>query len=249
VLERESLLDSSAERERELVSASERRMTRVGFDLHDGALQEVSALATDLRLVRSKTAELLGPGVRGRMLGCFDDLEARLGEIDSSLRNLAHSLESSSASHQPLAEVLHRECESFRVRSGIDIDLRVSGSLEEITDSQKIAIFRIVQEALTNVREHSGARNVVIDITAHSARTQVRIEDNGRGFDADTVRVEAARRGRLGLVGISERVRLLGGASRITSQRGGPTALSFTLPRWVPVLAAEPDNGGGATLV
>jgi signal transduction histidine kinase len=234
-LEREALLELSTERERKLVAASERRLMRIGFDLHDGALQEVAALGGDLQLVRGRLGALLGDGSRAQVLGCFDDLAARLGEIDGTLRELAQSLESRSVVSQSLEYVLTREARAFERRSGIHAGVDLEGDLDALTDSQKIVIFRVVQEALTNVRDHSGAAHVAIDVQAHATHTEVLIADDGRGFDVEATLTRAARDGRLGLVGIAERIRLLGGTMSIASRASG-TEIAFTLPRWMPLL-------------
>jgi signal transduction histidine kinase len=235
-LEREALLELSTEREHSLVAASERRLMRIGFDLHDGALQEVAALGGDLQLVRGRLGSLLDESLRDRVLGCFDDLAARLGEIDGSLRELAHSLESRSAVSQPLGSVLRRETNAFERRSGIGVALDLEGNLDGLTNSQKIVIFRVVQEALNNVREHSGAGHVAIEARATATHTEVQIADDGRGFEVESTLTRAAREGRLGLVGIVERIRLLGGTISVASRPSG-TTIAFALPRWAPLLA------------
>ncbi len=100
-------------------------------------------------------------------------------------------------------------------------------------------IFRVVQEALTNVREHSGAAHVAIEVQAANTHTEVRIADDGRGFEVEATLTRASREGRLGLVGIVERIRLLGGSISIASRPSG-TEGAFTLPRWIPLLAEVP---------
>lgn len=238
-LEREALLELSTERERALVGASERRLMRIGFDLHDGALQDVAALGGDLQTVRSRLGAVLDEEIRDRVLGCFDDLAARVGEIDGTLRDLARSLESRTLVAQSVEQVLKREASSFDRRTGIGVSLQFEGELDELTDSQKIVIYRVFQEALTNVREHSDAATVAIEVRAFDTHTQVRIADDGRGFEVEQTLTRAAREGRLGLVGMAERIRLLGGTFALSS-RPGKTELTFMLPRWVPLLAKAP---------
>jgi signal transduction histidine kinase len=96
----------------------------------------------------------------------------------------------------------------------------------------------IVHEALTNVREHSEATEVEIAVSANDEGVEAQVTDNGRGFDLEPTLMRAARRGRLGLVAIHERVRLLGGQCRIDSRIGGPTVVRVGLERWEP-LATE----------
>jgi signal transduction histidine kinase len=235
VLEREVLLDRSTAREQKLQSANERRLVRVGFDLHDGPLQDIAALASDLRHVRDQVAAALGGNLRTVMLGRFDDLGGRLADIDQTLRELSHSLESTSAIDRPLGEILQRELNAFERKTGIGVVLTTAGSFDYLTASQRIAIFRIVQEALSNVREHAAASAVSVTVKQLSDGIHIGIADDGVGFDIGQTLLAAARRGRLGVVGMNERVRLLGGAFSLRSAPGAGTQVTVNLPRWEPV--------------
>jgi signal transduction histidine kinase len=237
VLERDVLLDRSTSREQQLHQASERRLLRLGFDLHDGPLQDVAALASDLRLARDQLADALSGRLRSILLGRFDDLGARLEEIDTTLRELSHSLESSHVGTSPLEETLRRELAGFDRQSGIEGSLTILGTFDSLTPSQRIAIFRIAQESLANAREHSGATQVAVSLEEMPDGVRLAVCDNGEGFDVSHTVVAAARRGRLGLIGMNERVRLLGGAFSISSSPGNGTDVCVTLPSWQPVVA------------
>lgn len=239
VLEREYLLERSTMRERALVATGERRLMRLGFDLHDGPIQEVLALAAEVRHLRDQAHPFVLESHREKVFGRFDDILLRLVEVDRQLREIAHSLESRSIVSRPLGEILHREVDAFTERSGIECQLELYGDSESLTSAQRIAVFRAIQEALANVREHSGATRVEINMRARRSSIDVRIVDNGVGFEVERAIARAAERGRLGLVGIGERVRMLGGTFEIRSEHGGPTTLAFSLPRWEPLGQAQ----------
>jgi signal transduction histidine kinase len=230
IVERDFLLQRSAEREQTLVKASERRLSRLGFDLHDGALQHIAALSADVRRLR--------PKVSAADASSADDIQGRLAELDRVLRELAHSLEPASLLRRPVERVVEDEAEALRERTGITVRARVNGDFGAMTQSQKIALIRVVQEAFTNIREHSNATNVDLLLTGTRSCVELQIVDDGDGFEVTRTLQHAAQRGRMGLVGSSERVRLLGGAFDIRSKVGGPTIVALTLPRWQP-LAAE----------
>jgi len=216
IVEREHLLEHSSARERTLVAASERRLMRLGFDLHDGPIQDVLALAADVRLLQEQAYPFVLAEHREVVYGRFEDLTARLVDLDRHLREIAHSLETKSVLSRPLGEILHREVDNFAERTGL-------------------VVFRAIQEALANVREHSGAASVDVRVRARRSAIEVQITDDGMGFEVERALAKAAQRGRLGLVGIAERVRLLGGTFHVESAPGGPTSLKFTLPRWEPL--------------
>jgi signal transduction histidine kinase len=234
IVERDFLLQRSASRERTLVRASERRLSRLGFDLHDGALQHLAALGTDLRHLR--------PRLPQDFSGDVDSLESQLSELDRVLRELAHSLEPASLLGRPLERVVEAEVAGLTERTGIDVRARVTGDFGAMTQSQTIALIRVLQEAFTNIREHSSATSVDVVVTANRSCVELQVTDDGVGFDVTSTLQRAAQRGRLGLVGSSERVRLLGGAFDIRSRVGGPTTVALTLPRWQPLATAEESN-------
>jgi len=164
---------------------------------------------------------------------------AQIVELDRTLRELAQSLEPTSVLESPLTDVLRREVDAFQGRTRIRATLELDGDLDSLTASQRIALYRIVQEGLANVREHSGANEVQIRVRGGDCGTEAQIVDDGRGFEVAKTLIRAAKRGRLGLVGMGERVRLLGGSFDVDSRPGGPTSISLVLPRWQPVAAAD----------
>ncbi len=242
ILEREFLLERNQQREHSLVAAAERRLTRLAFDLHDGPMQDVLALAGELRVLQRDLDPFVMPSHREQAWGRFEDALARLTELDRGLRETAHSLETSSIASRPLGEVIHRAAEAFSARTGIDISVSVRGDADALTDSQRIVIFRAIQEALSNVREHSGASSVDVAVRTRRATTDVSIVDDGQGFDVPRALARSAQQGRLGLVGISERVHLLGGTFDLESRPGGPTTLRLSLPRWEPFTAINSQD-------
>jgi signal transduction histidine kinase len=235
IIEREHLLEHSSARERTLVAASERRLMRLGFDLHDGPIQDVLALAADVRLLQQQVYPFVLENHREVAYGRFEDLTARLVDLDRHLREIAHSLETKSVLSRPLGEILHREVDNFADRTGLHAGLEIRGDPDSLSSAQRITVFRAIQEALANVREHSGASNVDVRVRARRSAIEVQIADDGMGFEVERALAKAAQRGRLGLVGIAERVRMLGGTFEVESTPGGPTSLKFTLPRWEPL--------------
>jgi signal transduction histidine kinase len=248
VFERQALLEQSAERERSLVQASERALVRLGFDLHDGPVQDVISLALELQSFRGQLAATLpmnGP-TRAILLGRVDDIHARLAALDLSVRELSRLLDAPALANRPFKEALSCELDAFKRATDIDPVLTLRGDFGGVTASQRIALLRILHEALTNIRHHSGADRVRVDVTVCKGHLRARIEDNGRGFDLDRTLAGMSRRGRLGLLGMGERARLLGGSCDIRSVPGGPTAVSVALPRWDPITGVAVAGTKGA---
>ena len=215
-----------------LAAANERLLVRLGFDLHDGPLQQVHALAQDLHLLREQVLALAGSEYREPLLGRFADLESQLTELHQDLRDLAHSLEPRSLLQLPLPRAVARELKALSRRTGIATTVEREGSFDALTASQRIALLRVLQEALSNVRQHSGATTVHVQLVEDDDGVRMEIRDDGRGFEPDTVVVDPDGRNGIGVVGMRERLRLLGGRLELESVAGGPTVVRAVLPRW-----------------
>jgi len=241
-VERDRLLASNAASERALVEASERRLSRLGFDLHDGPLQDLVLLGEDLRLLREQLGRPSGANETELLRGRVDDIEAQLVALEAALRGIATSAHATVLTSRPLAAALSDVIEVFAARTEIKPRVSLTGELGSISPSQRIALLSVVQEALNNVREHSDASNVSVTVALEPSGVQAQVVDDGRGFDVEAALVSAASRGRIGLAGMHERIRLLGGECRLDSRPGGPTVVSITLPRWQP-LTSKPVPG------
>jgi signal transduction histidine kinase len=235
----------TAASEHALIEASERKLVRLGFDLHDGPIQDLAALADDLRLFREQLERELGPlDERKLVRGRVEDLEAQLVALDAELRRLSNEVQAASVLlNRPFRSALRDRVQAFAARTGIRPRLTLAGDMNLPSTSQQIALLNIVQEALSNVREHAHAGNVEIAVTSEQDGVQATVTDDGRGFDLESTLMRAARDGRIGLLAMNERVRLLGGECRIESRPGGPTMVSVQLKRWRPLLEEAQPRG------
>ena len=118
---------------------------RLGFDLHDGPLQQVYALAQDVHLLREQVVDLVASEHREAVVGRFADLESQLAELHQDLRDLAHSLEPRSLLQQPLPDAVERELAALSRRTGISSPVELEGSFDALTASQRIALLRVLQ--------------------------------------------------------------------------------------------------------
>ena len=248
LLERQALLERNAQKEQALVAATERRLARLGFDLHDGPIQHVIALAGDLRAFRSELATSTGAGDVPRLLERIDIFEGRLHGLDSELRELCESLDAPAIAGRPLEFTLEAEAKALANQTGIRADVAISGRMDGLSASQRIALVRFVQEALNNVREHSGATHVQVTLGVQRGLVSASVSDNGDGFSVEPTLLRAAKAGRFGLVGMSERARLLGGRFDVRSEPGTGTTVSIALLPWQPSVEqagfAEPSVAG-----
>jgi signal transduction histidine kinase len=161
----------------------------------------------------------------GSLHQAAETADAHLAEEMRKLRDLIAELRPAALDDLGLGPAI----ESLAKRQGaigafaveVDVDLEAEPRLGRETET---AIYRIVQEALSNAVKHAGARNVSLGVRQLPDRVQVVVQDDGRGFDPDTVRAG------FGLTGMRERALLAGGRLSVTSTDGGPTRVSAVLP-------------------
>jgi signal transduction histidine kinase len=233
LLDRQAMTVRDSPHQQAVLGSVERRLARLRFDLHDGPQQDVHLLAQDLALFRDQLRPAISRDPNAnRLLGRLDDLEAQLVALDGDLRRLSTAVQSPLLIPGSLPEAVRSVTDSFATRTAIVPTMNFSGHLDELTDSQQIALLSLIREALSNIRQHSEAEHVEITVAAGDDGVRVEIRDDGKGFDLEETLVKAARAGRLGLVGMHERVRMLGGVTRIDSQPGTGTVISATLPPW-----------------
>jgi signal transduction histidine kinase len=237
MLERAADVDRRLEEEDNAVGPGERHLVRLGFDLHDGPLQEIVLLAEELRLAAAQIESVTADADKRRVRGRFDDLHARLDSLDAGLREIARATCSTSPVTRSVEEALESELQTLELAMPIVTVLDIRGDLAELTDSQKIVLFRIVQEALSNVRKHSGATSVSVVLDSKPRFLNLTITDDGCGFDSRNLAGD-----RLGLAGIAERVRLLGGVVEVVSHPGEGASVRATLPQWRPSTSTAPPR-------
>lgn len=232
VLEKETLLERNAVRERSLVEATERRLVRLGLDLHDGPLQDLAALLSETRLLRGQLEQLPSLDERRSLVtGRLDDFEARVLGVEAELRAIIQPLEHGSLVDVPFFELVERAASGYSDGS-LEVTLRTRGDAGGLTQSQRVALLRVVEEALANVRAHSAATRASVTVSIGRSYLRAEVQDDGRGFDVARAYADAARSGRLGLAGMAERVRLLGGRLDVRSDPGAGTTVSAAIPRW-----------------
>jgi signal transduction histidine kinase len=214
---------------RATAEAAQRRLLRYSFDLHDGVLQDVVALLMDLRLFRSALKSDSPASPELDVLERVSTFEGRLAEIERELREVAQSL--GAVTVPDVGDAVRAAGEALAAGAGIEVDVEVSGATDGLTESQQIALLRIVQGALANIRQHSGATAATGSLVVSERGAELCIRDNGRGFDVDGVFARTGAGGSLGLFAMRERVRLLGGEFRVTSEPG-LTEVLVRLPRW-----------------
>ncbi|WP_374278625.1 response regulator [Azonexus sp.] len=217
----EAELRDSQERLRELTgflqTVREDERTSIARELHDELGQALTALRIDLGWLRRQCGGL-GETVRTRADAAYALVERTI----DSLRRISEGLRPGMLDVLGLCAALEHLATQFAERSGIACDFSADRDEYPLGPGASIAVFRLVQEALTNVARHAGAGRVTVRLDAADSGLRLTIADDGRGFDA------AAPRKGFGLLGMNERVAALGGHLDIDGSAG--TRIVVTLP-------------------
>ncbi|HEX9115469.1 MAG TPA: GAF domain-containing sensor histidine kinase [Anaerolineae bacterium] len=208
----------------QLVTAQEDERTRIARELHDETGQKLSALVMGLAAVENFLAN--DPL---RALPAVREMRTMAQDSIDELRNIMANLRPSQLDDLGLAPAIRWYVQRYIERfPTIAVNLQLARPVERLQPQYETVLFRVLQEALTNVARHARATEVEIELAFELTCVRLRIADNGIGFDEATR--ERRREGGWGLVGIRERVALAGGRCVIDSRRGSGTRLMVELP-------------------
>jgi signal transduction histidine kinase len=223
----ERLRRGIAEREtlrRKLLHAHEEERRRIARELHDQMGQNLTALNVGLKTL------LDGPS-RSGLDSRVQHLQELATQTARDLHRVAVELRPAALDDLGLVKAIRALIETWSTRCGIDVDFEAGQyNAAGISSEIETILYRIIQEALNNVAKHSGATRVAIILRRTEQQVQAIIEDNGRGFDARVTSQSRNGSGRLGLLGIQERLGIVGGNFKIESAPKHGATLFVRIP-------------------
>jgi PAS domain S-box-containing protein len=208
-----------------LGSAQEDERRRIARDLHDQMGQRLTALSLGLKALEDTTLE---PSLIRSHLARLQELTNLIGR---EAHQLALELRPTALDDLGLQAALAHYAEGWSERSGIEIDFQAAGlETARLPQTVETVLYRVVQEALTNVLRYAKARRVSLVLQRFSGQAVLVVEDDGIGFDATLEQAPARKGGRLGLRGMRERVTLVGGTLTVESGAGAGTTVIARIP-------------------
>jgi signal transduction histidine kinase len=216
--QRKQLLDRT-------VQGAEEERTRLAAELHDGPIQRLTAVGYQLEEAQLLLEADDGPQARELVAGVRKEL---YGEI-TGLRRIMAALRPPVLDERGLTLALRDLLEAFERRTGIDCVLQGESRIRVEPEIETV-LYRVVQEALTNVSKHAHAGHVWVYLRVDDDRVDMQVHDDGVGFDASSVNGLVSD-GHFGLAGMRERVEIAGGTHRLLSAPGDGTTIRVRLPR------------------
>jgi two-component system sensor histidine kinase UhpB len=203
-----------------VLRAQEEERRRLARDLHDEVNQALTAILLRLQALSEDAPEPLAPQIAA--------LKTLVNQAMEELLRLARQLRPASLDDLGLIAAIEGQLARFSEQTGIQTALHSEGTPEAITEDQQTVIYRVVQEALSNTAQHSGATYVDFELRVFPSHgVELRVRDNGKGFDV----VSQGDGGGIGLSGMAERARLVGGELTVTSSPGAGTRVRLYIPQ------------------
>jgi PAS domain S-box-containing protein len=205
-----------------LIEAQEDERRRISRELHDDIGQQAAAIAADLCALR----ETMARGSSDSACGLADMVSQLATELASSIHKLSHDLHSSRLQYLGLASALRELCDKLAAQHHLTIELSVDCQVDRLPEPVELCMFRIAQEALSNVVKHSGGTTAFVKVAMHGKTISLCVADDGIGFDT------SASPAGIGLTSMRERLRLVGGELFIksSSETGTELLAEINLP-------------------
>jgi signal transduction histidine kinase len=207
----------------QLVRAQEDERRNISRELHDEVGQTLTALRVELG-----NLEKVRFGADRDFREHMDDSKNLVAQSLQSVRNLAAGLRPSILDDLGLGPALEWQAREFSRRTGIPVEVQRDGLPAELPEGHRTCLYRVVQEALTNCARHAEAHEIRIALHTDTHHLSLTVEDDGRGLGGESAHSNST--GGLGLMGIEERIRELGGTLAIRSELGKGTLLNASIP-------------------
>ncbi len=221
ITERKELATARMEFSGRLIRAQEEERARIARELHDDIGQRLALLAIDLQQLDGALS-----GGNEALHDRMQSLWKQINDISTDAGRISHQLHSSKLQLLGLALAVRSLCDDFSKQHDINIDCSCTGVPAQLNGTVSLSLFRVAQEALHNVARHSHARNVKVKLRGNTRQVRLSVHDDGRGFDVDTA---LAGEG-LGLISMTERLRLVGGDFSIRSDPSFGTRVVARVP-------------------
>ncbi|MDD4876922.1 MAG: sensor histidine kinase, partial [Dehalococcoidales bacterium] len=208
----------------QVVLAQEEERERISIDLHDGVAQWLAAASYQIQTVHY----LLSGNGNSKAQSELVEMENTIDKSLKELRRVLIGLRPPALDELGLSHAIRQNLEELK-NDGIDPQFNETGTPIRLTSNVEIATYRIVQEALNNIRKHAKATIVNLNLQFQADKLLVEIRDNGRGFNLSQTLDSAISAGHMGLLGMQQRIETLGGNINIKSSEKG-TIITLSLP-------------------
>ena len=205
--------------------AQEEERKRLAMELHDQTIQDLVALSRRLDALKSPVfSEGEGPAQE------LDRIRRQISDIIQAIRQISQNLRPPALDRLGLLPALGHLVSEFNRQGLASARVNTEGKQIRLGEETELTLFRITQEALNNALRHAQATRLEVLVKFESAKVELRINDNGKGFDPQKTWLRVAQNANLGLLGMQERAHLIGGSFSLVSEPGKGTTVVVQVP-------------------
>jgi signal transduction histidine kinase len=224
----------------EITNSQEEERKRIARELHDDTVQSLIAIGQRIELIK----------------GILDDpseARSRLSEVRTmvtgaiaSVRQFSRDLRPLTLEDLGLTASMQYLVSQLAQSQGIDVNLKIEGNPKDLPNDMEVAIYRILQETLNNIRKHARATEVNVLVQFTRRHVKLKVQDNGVGFKMPEAITDLASNGSFGVMGLHERAQLFGGKVTVESNTNKGTTVRMTMPRQAVATQMRPNTDGSS---
>jgi len=219
ITRRKQMEEAISSLNRKMIDSQEQERSRIARELHDDVSQQLALLAVQLDQWGQRVPESQGPH------NYLEQAKRRIRDIAHDVQGLSHQLHSSKLEYLGLVAAARSFSKEISDKNGVRVEFREDGVPRTLPNDVSLALFRILQQALHNAVEHSGAKQLQVQLWGQPNEVHLTVKDRGKGFD-----LSAKQNAGLGLVSMRERARLVDGEVEIDSKPMGGTTIHARVP-------------------
>ena len=210
----------------QLIAAQEEERRRISLELHDEMGQALTAVELNLMEMEKELSSDFVPTIKEKL----EETRSIIDQASDQIRELSLFLRPSMLDDLGLVPTVRWHLNRFRTRTNVKAKFEAVNLDERLDQDTETVLYRVIQEALNNIVKHAEARKVMVSLQRKENGVAAYIEDDGKGFDVNAVLVQEALVSGIGLIGMRERVSLLGGSLTVESRKGDGTRISLKIP-------------------
>ena len=208
-----------------IIEAQEAERRRIARELHDSVNQMLSSVIFRFGMIE------------GQIVGSNPEMKVELAQAKALLtrgleeiHRISDALRPSELDALGLVPSVRSLCEEFQSKTKLDLKFEGKLGLKRLDDGLELTVYRIIQEALTNIEKHAGATRVAVQLNSDGKEIHLTIRDNGKGLESTSMRLKGAKKMGMGLLNMRERTAHLGGVFLIHSKGGEGTTICAKIP-------------------
>jgi len=208
-----------------LISSQEEERKRISLELHDEMGQTMTVIMLKLKEIEKELSAIISPIIKEKL----DEMELLVDQASEQVRKMSFMLRPAMLDDLGLVPTLRWNLNGFSKRTNIDVKFETNGFDGRLDHLIETVLYRVVQECLNNIAKHAEAKNVFLQLKRKAKTVTAVVQDDGKGFDVEKIMAKEGLEIGIGLMGMNERISMIGGNISIESHEGQGTMISIKI--------------------